>query len=47
MKARFGCRTIRADYLYKTIYPRHGADVPPNYAPFTKVLDEITDHATK
>jgi len=36
-----------ADYLYKTIYPRHGAEVPPNYAPFTKVLDDITDHATK
>ena len=36
-----------ADYLYKTIYPRHGAEVPPNYAPFAKLLDEITDHATK
>ena len=35
------------DYLYKTIYPRHGADVPPNYAPLTKVLDDITEHATK
>ena len=35
------------DYLYKTIYPRHGAEVPANYAPFTRVLDDITDHATK
>jgi uncharacterized protein (DUF302 family) len=35
------------DYLYKTIYPRHGAEVPPNYAPFTKLLDEMTDQATK
>lgn len=36
-----------ADYLYKTIYPRHGAEVPPNYAPFAKLLNEITDYATK
>jgi uncharacterized protein (DUF302 family) len=36
-----------ADYLYKTIYPRHGAEVPPNYAPFAKLLDDITDQATK
>lgn len=35
------------DYLYKTIYPRHKAEVPANYAPFTKTLDELTDEATK
>jgi uncharacterized protein (DUF302 family) len=35
------------DYLYKTIYPRHGAEPPPNYAPFAKLLDEMTDQATK
>jgi len=28
-----------ADYIYKTIYPRHGAQVPPNYAAFAKLLD--------
>jgi uncharacterized protein (DUF302 family) len=36
-----------ADYLYKTIYPRHGLETPPNYAPFAKVLSDITDEATK
>jgi uncharacterized protein (DUF302 family) len=36
-----------ADYVYKTIYPRHGAEVPANYAPVTKLLDEMTDQATK
>ena len=36
-----------ADYLYKTIYPRHGAEVPPATAPFAKLLDEMSDHATK
>ena len=36
-----------ADYLYKTIYPRHGAEVPPNFAAFAKLLDEMTDQATK
>jgi uncharacterized protein (DUF302 family) len=36
-----------ADYLYKTIYPRHGAEAPANYTAFTKLLDEITDEATK
>jgi uncharacterized protein (DUF302 family) len=36
-----------ADYLYKTIYFRHGVDAPPNYAAFAKVLDEMTDEATK
>ena len=36
-----------ADYLYKTIYARHGVASPPNYAAFTKLLDEMTDQATK
>jgi len=36
-----------ADYLYKTIYPRHGAAAPPVTAPFAKLLDEMSDHATK
>ena len=36
-----------ADYLYKTIYPRHGAPVPPATAPFAKLLDEMSDQATK
>ena len=36
-----------ADYLYKTIYPRHGLETPPNYAAFAKVLNDITDEATK
>jgi uncharacterized protein (DUF302 family) len=36
-----------ADYLYKTIYPRHGAAVPPDYTPLVKALDEMTDLATR
>jgi uncharacterized protein (DUF302 family) len=36
-----------ADYLNNTIYRRHGAAVPPATAPFAKVLDEISDQATK
>ena len=36
-----------ADYLYKTIYPRHGVEAPPDYAPIAKALDEMTDQATK
>ena len=36
-----------ADYLYKTIYPRHGAAVPPATAPLAKLLDEMSDQATK
>jgi uncharacterized protein (DUF302 family) len=36
-----------SDYLYNTIYLRHGAAVPPATAPFTKLLDEISDQATK
>jgi uncharacterized protein (DUF302 family) len=34
-----------ADYLYKTIYPRHGAEAPP--MPFAKAFDEMSDYATK
>src|SRR6516165_14151 len=36
-----------ADYLYKTIYPRHGAEAPQTTVPFAKFLDEISDYATK
>jgi len=36
-----------SDYLYNAIYPRHGAAVPPATAPFAKLLDEISDQATK
>jgi hypothetical protein len=36
-----------SDYLYNTIYPRHGAAAPPSTAPFAKPLDEISDQATK
>jgi uncharacterized protein (DUF302 family) len=36
-----------SDYLYNTIYPRHGAAVPPATAPFSKLLDEMSDQATK
>jgi uncharacterized protein (DUF302 family) len=36
-----------ADYLYKTIYPRHGAVAPPTTAPFAQALDEMSDYATK
>jgi uncharacterized protein (DUF302 family) len=36
-----------ADYLYKTIYPRHSAVAPPTTAPFAKALDEMSDYATK
>ena len=36
-----------ADYLFDTIYKRHGAEVPPATAPIAKVLDEISDQATK
>ena len=35
------------DYLYKTIYPRHGLAGPPSIEPFVKVLDEMSDYATK
>src|SRR5437763_13350714 len=35
-----------ADYLYKTIYPRHGAVAPPTTAPFAQALDEISNYAT-
>src|SRR5260370_12349729 len=36
-----------SDYLYNTIYLRHGAPVPPSTAPLAKVLDEMSDQATK
>ena len=36
-----------SDYLSNTIYKRHGAAVPPATAPFAKVLDEMSDQATK
>ena len=36
-----------SDYLYNTIYPRYGAAVPPATAPFAKLLDEMSDQATK
>jgi len=36
-----------ADYLFTTIYKRHGAEVPPATAPIAKVLDEMSDQATK
>ena len=36
-----------SDYIYNTIYLRHGAEVPPMTAPFAKLLDELSDQATK
>ena len=36
-----------ADYLYKTIYPRHGVVAPQTTAPFAQALDEMSDYATK
>jgi len=36
-----------ADYLFNTIYQRHGAEAPPAIAPIVKVLDEMSDQATK
>jgi uncharacterized protein (DUF302 family) len=36
-----------ADYLFNAIYPRHGAEAPPATAPIAKVLDEMSDQATK
>jgi uncharacterized protein (DUF302 family) len=36
-----------ADYLFGTIYPRHGLPVPPNTAAFAKALEEFSEHATK
>jgi uncharacterized protein (DUF302 family) len=36
-----------ADYLYNTIYARHGVAAPPTTAPFAKALDEMSDQATK
>ena len=36
-----------ADYLYKTIYQRHGAVPPPTTAPLAQAFDEMSDYATK
>ena len=36
-----------SDYLYNTIYRRHGAAIPPATAPFEKFLDDVSDQATK
>lgn len=36
-----------AEYLYGTIYPRHGLPGNLDRAVFAKALEEITDHATK
>ncbi len=36
-----------ADYLFNTLYKRHGAEAPAATAPIAKVLDEISDQATK
>ena len=36
-----------ADYLFKTIYPRHGADAPPAPWPLDRELEEMSDYATK
>jgi uncharacterized protein (DUF302 family) len=36
-----------ADYLFNTIYQRHGAQAPAATAPIAKVLDEMSDQATK
>ena len=36
-----------ADYLFNTIYNRHGAGAAPPTAPITKLLDEMSDQATK
>lgn len=36
-----------SEYLYNTIYRRHGAAVPPETGPFAKLMDGISDQATK
>ena len=36
-----------SDYVYNTIYRRHGAAVPSATARFAKLLDEMSDQATK
>jgi uncharacterized protein (DUF302 family) len=36
-----------ADYLFKTIYPRHAAEAPPAPWPLARELEEISDYATK
>src|SRR5260370_3228230 len=35
-----------ADYLFNTLYKRHGAEAPAATAPIAKVLDEISDQPT-
>lgn len=36
-----------SDYLYQTVYARHGAAGPPSTAPFAKLMDDVSDQATK
>src|SRR5215831_5549010 len=36
-----------ADYLFKTIHPRHGAEAPPPPWPLARELEEMSDYATK
>ena len=36
-----------ADYLYKTIYPRHGLETPPNYAAFAKIPERRNRRGNK
>ena len=36
-----------SDYLYNTIYRRHGTAIPRATAPFEKFLDDVSDQATK
>jgi uncharacterized protein (DUF302 family) len=36
-----------AEYLFKTIYPRHGAAAPAIASPLGRELEDISDYATK
>ena len=36
-----------ADYLFNTLYPRHGVQVPPTPWPLARDLEEMSDYATK
>jgi Domain of unknown function DUF302 len=36
-----------SDYLYNTIYPRHGATVPPATAPFARSCSRRSRHARR
>ena len=36
-----------SEYLYQTIYGRHGAAGPPSTAPFAKLMNDVSDQATK